>query len=30
LAIRVVTPTGKLKTGSIKEILYKSNLNPGD
>lgn len=29
-AIRVITPTGRLKTGSIKEILYKSNLNPGD
>lgn len=30
IAIRVITLTGKLKTGSIKEILYKSNLNPGD
>lgn len=30
LAIRVITLTGRLKTGSIKEILYKSNLNPGD
>lgn len=28
--IKVLTETGKLKTTSIKKILYKSNLNPGD